>query len=158
VFCPRNSRDRSLGRCASLFSGGHGFNPLGLGKAPFPYLQPDTTFIASHNGCELKPILEMCPMAFSKYLLLGLFPLARSPADPPAWLSIPNRPRRRRPRRFFDRRWRWEETLQGRFLGALRRPGSFIEEIEDEHEDEWIEDPVRLRPKRGIRGGQGKMR
>jgi hypothetical protein len=121
---------------------------LSLGKAPFPYLHPDTTFIASHNGCELKPILEMCPVAFSNYLLLGLFPLLGGPADPPAWLSTPRCPIVLVVGFSID-------IAMGRDAPrkVLRRRGSSPpEEIEDEDEDE--DERIDAPPEPGYSGGR----
>ena len=55
----------TLGRSGSLFSGGKGLYPLVLSKAPFPLPQVHTTFVISHNVCELNPIPERRPVAIA---------------------------------------------------------------------------------------------
>ena len=44
------------GGVISFFSGSKRLNPLVLSKAPFPVPQVHTTFVISHNICELNPV------------------------------------------------------------------------------------------------------
>ena len=48
-------------RSRCLLGGGKSLNPLVLSKALFPLPQAPTTFVSSHNVCELNPISKRAP-------------------------------------------------------------------------------------------------
>ena len=50
-------------RSRCILGGGKSLNPLVLSKALFPLPQVPTTFVVSHNVCELNPISKRLPEA-----------------------------------------------------------------------------------------------
>jgi hypothetical protein len=83
-----------LRRSECLFCGGNVFDPLVFNRTPFPFPQPHTTFISSHNGGELNPVPQMRPAAILTDPLL-VFDIRLDRRSLLGYVLPPNRPRPR---------------------------------------------------------------